>query len=180
MDSLICLNFIVPKKTINLACSATLECQTSLLLQCLSNICSCPNGYYWDTSGAGCRIKISLSFLFYSSYNNTVLLVVQKNYAVSCTSTSQCKTSLNLVCSTNTSQCICPTNLGLGYCDCFPNQYYSGSVSGCLSRVTYNQGCSNTYECISGLGLSCTTSKCLCSSTQYWDNQKCSKLYSIN
>ena len=104
-----------------------------------------------------------------------LFLVLQKNYAVSCTSASECKASLNLVCSTNTSQCVCPTNLGLGFCDCYSNQFYSGSVSGCVSRVTYNQACSNTYECISGVGLSCVTSKCLCDVSQYWDSLKCSR-----
>ena len=35
--------------------------------------------------------------------------------------------------------------------------------------------CSNTYQCISGLGLTCSSSKCSCSSNQYWDGLECSK-----
>ena len=57
--------------------------------------------------------------------------VSQLSYGTSCTSTSQCRTSLNLTCSTYANQCQCPNSYTINTCDCLATQYYDNTLGCC-------------------------------------------------
>jgi hypothetical protein len=77
--------------------------------------------------------------------------------------------------------CNCPTSLSAYKCDCAPTHYYKDSVSGCVSRSTQSQACSFTYQCLQGLGLSCSGSTCNCGSSldYYWNGASCQETKTI-
>ena len=72
---------------------------------------------------------LSILPIIFQFYIN--LKVEQKNYAIACTATVECKSALNLYCSTTGNQCECPTNLPAGRCDCTSTQYYKDTTFGC-------------------------------------------------
>ena len=47
-----------------------------------------------------------------------------------------------------------------------------------MNRVTYNQACSATYMCISGLNLVCNGANCVCVSGYYWNGTICGNNFS--
>ena len=42
-------------------------------------------------------------------------------------------------------------------CDCPITHYWDSTSSTCVIRVSHHAGCTNDYNCLSGVGLSCQT-----------------------
>jgi len=95
------------RTSINQACGWTYQCVVNANLICSGGYCVCQSGYM---QFAG-------------------VCILGKQYGEQCTATAQCLQNLNLICSTG-NNCVCPTSLGTGYCDCAPTMYYDTTL-GC-------------------------------------------------
>lgn len=93
-------------------------------------------------------------------------------YSQACSKTSKCKTTVGLICGTQ-SKCVCPST-----------QYWYEDT--CTAQPTYRQLCNQTTECRTDLGLTCAeiegqcncpyttiVQTCDCSSTSYWTGSTC-------
>jgi hypothetical protein len=133
---------------------------TSAGFACTSSAQCVTNAYCSTTNICTC----SSAYYFDMTTGNCFLLLT---YGQLCMSSVQCPT--NMLCTT--SQCLCTAN----------TYYVSPS---CVSSVSYGGACSVTVSCDSTLGLSCVSSVCTCSATQYWSTltngtQVCANLRSL-
>ena len=49
-----------------------------------------------------------------------------------------------------------------------------------VNRKSINESCTEPYMCLSGIGLSCTSSKCVCAYTHYWNGYSCCDIFFFN
>ena len=126
------------------------------------------------------------TFPFWSSGYNTC--IVPASYSQTCLATSDCVTSVSLVCNSGTT-CSCPTSLSSGKCDCVARvtgneNFWNGSS--CVPAYSYNQTCtssSTNYMCQTlTQGTNCIGGICKCSTSEYFNfaNGKCETLLSVN
>ena len=79
----------VNQKSINQTCNIDYNCRVDQGLQCVSGICQCVSAIpTWFSSTSKCT-KLG-------------------NYSDTCTTTSECDTSLGLICNSGGSACNCP------------------------------------------------------------------------
>jgi len=79
---------------------------------------------YFDEMSAELMKTIKNNMIINPSY------YITKPYASNCNTSYECKSELNLYCSTIGNLCNCPTSLGAGTCDCKDTQYYETKI-GC-------------------------------------------------
>ena len=124
------------------------------------------------------------------------LIELQRTYTSTCSANSDCQTALNLICTTSSFQCNCPSHLPAYTCDCAPDKYFD-YVAGCRNmrfftsnsfipsslvlispiepRKNYNELCTETYNCVANLNLICSNNKCSCPDDWYWTGSICGK-----
>lgn len=59
----------------------------------------------------------------------------EHNYTESCTSTSDCDTTIGLFCQTTSGACNCPNISVTGMCDCFSEYYFSHLDGKCGKKI---------------------------------------------
>ncbi|CAF3771869.1 unnamed protein product [Adineta steineri] len=160
----------VTKKSINIACYWSCECNTDAGLQCLNLTCVCPSKQYWSTQTSSCE--------------------AQKNYTeTSCSNTTQCDSTQGLTCYLSGSACNCPITSSVNMCDCLSTQYYDYNLTSCQTLQLYNDTCYGNYMCDSTVGLFCQLNTnsaancscpepirlymCDCNITSYWNGLAC-------
>ena len=78
-----------------------------------------------------------LFFLFLWKVLFFYLIELQRTYTSTCSANSDCQTALNLICTTSSFQCNCPSHLPAYTCDCAPDKYYD-YVAGCRNMIFFN------------------------------------------
>ena len=124
------------------SCSIDLSCDSTKLLNCSvtgENLykCQCPPYYYWSTN------------MCYAMLSDTD----------PCTSTSQCRGDLGLVCSTT--------------CSCLNTHYWNGTM--CTRKIQYNQPCTAVSQCDNTIGLTTCSTNCICPNLYFYNGTACRK-----
>lgn len=79
---------------------------------------------YFDEMSTELMKEVKNNMIINQSY------YITKPYNSNCSTSYECKSELNLYCSTIGNLCNCPTPLGAGTCDCRNTQYYE-KPNGC-------------------------------------------------
>ena len=149
----------------NGTCSDTNQCQTSLICKNATSLsCNCPTTV--STSYCDCPAPVyGAEYYWNGSY-----CVVAQTYNQTCTLSYQCQMLTQLTTCTN-SKCIC-----------FTTQYFNSGTYKCETLLIVNQTCSQSDACNTGLGLSCQSGSCKCSSSQFWKSNSigCINYYNYN
>ena len=59
----------------------------------------------------------------------------------------------------------------IGICFCVTTYYFNPQTSSCSPRLSYNDSCTYSYECLEYKRLSCITNLCQCdSNTKFWNS----------
>lgn len=113
-------------------CTSDHHCRQDRLLYCNIGICKCLDDHTWSSNANSCKLTYSKG---------------------DCFKTSDCNLNEGLVCyrSNFFFQCNCPTGSVDLKCDCprtSSNEMYWDSISTkCIEAKTYQEECSNLYEC---------------------------------
>ena len=107
-------------------------------------------------------IRLLLVHFLNSCSNSKYFKVPMLNYTQACLAEDKCDTRYNLTCLASSQTCGCLTTT---------TQYYNGSS--CSYLLGYLDTCSNSMLCNHYLGLSCSSSKCNCNSTQFFNGTMC-------
>ncbi|CAF2587610.1 unnamed protein product [Rotaria sp. Silwood2] len=127
-------------------CSASVPCDTTRGLTCVSNICECDQYSYWDNvTTYWCQSK--------------------KTYAISCQYDFQCNTTVNLTCPSVSTGCNCYSTSYAYICDCASNQFWDGQR--CTDRHSFNGTCPGQYACTAN--LVCYLGHCICPGNMVWN-----------
>lgn len=175
-------------------CSASEQCQTGANMVCLNSKCTCENKKFWNGSMCGnvanymdtCSIDVNCdttkllncsitgeslykcvcAFDYYWSSSSNICLAKKTN-TDPCSSSSECRDDLGLVCSS-------------GACSCLNTYYWS--VNKCLRKIQYNQICTAHSQCDDTIGLTmCSAGRCVCPSLYFYNGTSCRRvIYLLN
>ena len=103
--------------------------------------------------------------LYLEKFYNKHLFIEYKLESVStylgpCKFRSACNPSQNLICNV--------TEQTPNTCQCHPYDFWDNINLICIAQKTKMNTCLNTYECLSGSGLYCSSGYCLCQSNYFW------------
>ncbi|RNA31585.1 prion-like-(Q N-rich) domain-bearing 25 [Brachionus plicatilis] len=185
----------ISKKRHLQSCNENSNCLDSDLTECLSSICSCPTGKYYNETNQRCQPRLGQSESCFNTtmclegltcdlshvcscpidqfyINSSVGCSQKKLVNSSCNSDYECSVSKGLTCQNN-------------LCQCSPTTHTWNSNE---CKKTYDQSCNSDDECNSLEHLFCIdqTNRCNCPSTQtgkicdckksedkYWDGLSC-------
>ena len=145
-------------------CSADNQCLSNLVCKTSGSSCSCPTNIM--NGNCDCPVRVSGN----EKYWNGSFCAPALNKSKSCTADYMCQTL------TQKTTCIS------GTCACLSTEYFSNINNICETLLIINNTCTQSDACNSGKGLSCTSTICLCSSTQFWKSSTdgCVNYYSYN
>ncbi|UJR33067.1 hypothetical protein I4U23_020526 [Adineta vaga] len=126
-------------------CNATVPCDTSRGLTCVSGYCECDAYSFWDNVT--------------TKYCQTL-----KTYAVTCQYDFQCNQTVNLSCPSVSTGCNCYSTSYAGMCDCQTTDFWDGLR--CTGRHSFNGTCPGQYACSSN--LVCYLGHCICPGNMQW------------
>ena len=108
------------KKSSGLTCSSSTECDFSLILYCINGVCSCPSGYFFQSTYSNCSKFLNQTkslFRRFNFYQNKFKKALYRKLNETCGTTLICDSTKGLSCSG-------------GICSCYSTSFWNGSLCG--------------------------------------------------